>query len=95
MELFDSARYFAGLAATIGLLLLAWWLVRRFAPGMVQIKPNSQKRLSIAAALHLDPRRRMILVRDGAREHLILLGLNEEKLIESRDAPMSDDEDVS
>ncbi len=87
MELIDSGRYFGGLLLTIGLLLLAWWAVRRFAPGMVQIKSSGEKRMAIIEALHLDPRRRIVLVRDGTREHVILLGLAGETLIESRPTP--------
>ncbi|VAV95472.1 hypothetical protein MNBD_ALPHA06-1458 [hydrothermal vent metagenome] len=86
MEILEGGRYLGGLFLTIGLLLLAWWLVRRFAPGMVQIKPMGDKQLSIVEALHLDPRRRIVRVRDGEREHVLLLGLAGETLIESRPA---------
>lgn len=86
MELLEGGRYITGLFLTIGLLLLAWWLVRRFAPGMVQIKPVGGKQLAIIEALHLDPRRRIVRIKDGKREHVLLLGLAGETLIESRAA---------
>jgi flagellar protein FliO/FliZ len=86
MEVFDNGRFFAASIFTLGLLLAAWWAARRFAPGMVKANKNGDKRLSIVDALHLDPRRRLIVVRDGEREHVIILGLSGETLVESRSA---------
>ncbi|MBL4616870.1 MAG: flagellar biosynthetic protein FliO [Robiginitomaculum sp.] len=84
MELIDPVRMILGLLFTIGLLLVLWVGIRRFAPGMVQAIPKGQKRLKIIEALQLDTKRRLIVIKDGETEHLILLGGATETVLESR-----------
>ncbi len=84
MELIDTGRYAAGLLFTVGLMLAAWLAVRRFAPGMITTKPSAERQLHIIESLHLDARRKLVLVEDGEREHLVLLGTTQETLVESR-----------
>ncbi|PHR60882.1 MAG: hypothetical protein COA47_06650 [Robiginitomaculum sp.] len=84
MELIDTGRYAAGLLFTVGLMLAVWMAVRRFAPGMITTKPSSERQLHIIESLHLDARRKLVLIEDGEREHLVLLGTSGESLIESR-----------
>jgi flagellar protein FliO/FliZ len=85
MELIDPVRMTLGLLFTIGLLLVLWVGIRRFAPGMVQAIPKGQKRLKIIEALQLDTKRRLIVVKDGQNEHLILLGSTTETVLETRE----------
>lgn len=86
MELIDSGRYIAGLLFTIGLIFGLWFLVRRYFPGLIQGAPvGSDKSLHIQESLHIDPRRRIVVVHDGQREHVVLLGITGDLLIESRD----------
>lgn len=87
MEYFNTGRYLAGLLFTLGLIFGIWYLVRRYAPGMVRNAPIGEgKTLHIRESLQLDPRRRVVVVHSGKREHIILLGVNSDLLIESRDA---------
>ena len=88
MALFDTGRYIAGLLFTLGLIFGLWYLLRRYAPGLVRGAPVSPgKTLFVRESLSLDPRRRVVILGDGAREHVLLLGLTGDMLIESRDAP--------
>ncbi|MBL1431471.1 MAG: flagellar biosynthetic protein FliO [Robiginitomaculum sp.] len=84
MELIDPVRMILGLLFTIGMLLVLWAGIRKFAPGMVQAMPKGQRRLKIIEALQLDTKRRLIVVKDGQKEHLILLGGATETVLESR-----------
>lgn len=91
MAFYDTGRYIAGLLFTLGLIFGLWYLLRRYAPGLVRSAPASTgKTLFIRESLALDPRRRVIVVRDGGREHVLLLGLTGDIHIESRDAPAED-----
>jgi flagellar protein FliO/FliZ len=87
MEFVDTGRYLAGLLFTLGLIFGLWYLVRRYAPGMVRGAPvGENKTLHVREILQLDPRRRVVIVNSGAREHILLLGLTGDLLIESREA---------
>lgn len=87
MEHFDTGRYLAGLVFTLGLIFGLWYLIRRYAPGLVRNAPTGGgKSLYIREVLQLDPRRRVVVINSGKREHIVLLGLTGDMLIESRDA---------
>ncbi len=87
MEYFDTGRYLAGLLFTLGLIFGIWYLLRRYAPGMIRGAPlGDGKSLFVRESLQLDPRRRVVVVNSGTREHVILLGLTSDTLIESREA---------
>jgi flagellar protein FliO/FliZ len=69
----------------LGLIGLAAWAVRRYAPQlMARLQaPRGERRLQVVETLVLDPARRLILVRVDDEERLILLGEGRE-LIEPR-----------
>lgn len=63
------------LAATLGLIGGAAYAVRRWAPaGLLQLRPQGDRRLQVVESLNLDPQRRLVLVRLDQEERLILLG---------------------
>lgn len=73
MDLIDVAKMIAALVATLALIAGAAWVARRF--GMIEMrKAPTERRIKIVESLMLDPRRRLVLVRFGEREHLLLLG---------------------
>ena len=85
MSFLDLARAIFGLAFTLGLIGLAAWAGRRYAP---QLLPRfgadrGERRLKVVETLVLDPARRLVLVRIDQEERLILLGEGRE-LIEPR-----------
>ena len=85
MNFLDLLRAVFGLAFTLGLIGLAAWVVRRYAPQlMARLQaPRGERRLQVVETLVLDPARRLILVRVDDEERLILLGEGRE-LIEPR-----------
>jgi flagellar protein FliO/FliZ len=85
MNFLDLARAVFGLAFTLGIIGLAAWAARRYAPQlMARISAErGERRLRVVETLVLDPARRLVLVRVDDEERLILLGEGRE-LIEPR-----------
>lgn len=76
-------RFFLAFAFTLGLIGAVYWLARRYAGQLGIVRANTPGRISVSGQISLDPRRRVILVRRDDREHLLLLGPNNDVLIES------------
>ncbi len=75
MDLLSVLRAIFGLVVTLGLVGLAAYAARRWAPaGLLQIKRPEERRLRVVETLMLDPHRRLVLVRVDAEERLLLLG---------------------
>ena len=85
MGFLDFVRAILGLANTLGLIGLAAYALRRYAPGLMERFQGTrgERRLQVVETLVLDPARRLILVRVDDEERLILLGEGKE-LIEPR-----------
>jgi flagellar protein FliO/FliZ len=63
------------LAVTLGLIAAAAYALRRWAPaGLLQMRPQADRRLQVIESLTLDAQRRLVLVRMDQHERLILLG---------------------
>lgn len=85
MNFLDLARAVFGLAFTLGLIGLAAWAARRYAP-QIMARLNAERgerRMKVVETLVLDPARRLVLVKIDDEERLILLGEGRE-LIELR-----------
>jgi flagellar protein FliO/FliZ len=95
MNFLDLFRAVFGLAITLGLIGLAAWAARRYAPQVLARlqAERGARRLQVIETLVLDPARRLVLVRVDAEERLILLGEGHE-LIEPRGPaiPSGDDQ---
>ena len=87
MQLLDFVRAIFGLAFTLGLIGVAAWAGRRYAPQlMARLQAQrGERRMQVVETLVLDPARRLVLVRIDSEERLILLGDGRE-LIEPRGA---------
>ena len=85
MSFLDFARAIFGLAFTLGIIGLAAWAARRYAPQLLARlqTDRGERRLKVVETLVLDPARRLVLVRVDDEERLILLGEGRE-LIEPR-----------
>lgn len=85
MSLIDLARAIFALAFTLGVIGLAAWASRRYAPQLLAriSAERGARRLTVVETLVLDPARRLVLVRVDDEERLILLGEGRE-LIELR-----------
>lgn len=89
MDLADYLRFVLALLFVLGLIGLLAWLVRRYRPGG-DLRSDGRRRLAVLESLPLDPRRRLVLVRRDDALHLLLLGEDGNRLIESvsaADAP--------
>lgn len=77
-------RFFLGFAFTIGLIGVVYWVARRYAGRLGIVRAHTAGRLSVTGQISLDPRRRVMLVRCDEREYLLLLGPNNDLVIESK-----------
>lgn len=76
-------RFFLAFAFTIGLIGVVYWVARRYAGRLGIVRAHAAGRLAITGQISLDTRRRLVLVQRDDREHLLLLGPNNDLLIES------------
>lgn len=83
-------RFFLAFAFTIGLIGAVYWIARRYAGRFGIVRAHTAGRLSLTGQFSLDTRRRLVLVRRDDREHLLLLGPNNDVLIESGIVPGPD-----
>ena len=68
MAILDFLRAVLALSVTLGLIGLAAWALRRYAPDLMarlQGRRGRERRLEIVETLVLDPSRRLLLVRVG------------------------------
>ncbi|MFN3077316.1 MAG: flagellar biosynthetic protein FliO [Alphaproteobacteria bacterium] len=86
METDSYLRFALSLVFVIGLILMAAWMARRFDFGRLagRAAGRRDRRLSIVEVLPLDARRRLVLVRRDATEHLILIGGATDSVVETR-----------
>ncbi len=87
----DAAIYLRAVLAlllVLGLIVLTAYLLRRFGGGGAGLagrlgQARGKRRLAIVEVTAIDARRRLILARRDATEHLILVGGPNDLLIES------------
>jgi len=85
-------RFLLALLLVLALIAALTWVARRFGFGG-HLVPNASKspRLKVVEVKTLDQRRKLVLVRRDDREHLILLGVGNDLLLESGiEAPPAD-----
>jgi len=94
MEIDVYLRFLAALALVLALIGAFSWAVRRFGfAGTLAPSAGKSRRLSVIEVRVIDSRRKLVLLRSDAREHLVLLGPNQDLLVESGAAsaePVSD-----
>ncbi|MGE3251019.1 MAG: FliO/MopB family protein [Hyphomonadaceae bacterium] len=86
MDWVEWARALFALIATLSLIGLAAWGVRRFGL-MGGVRAGAERRLRVVETLMLDPRRRLVIVRHDDKEHLILLSASGDRRIDTSAAP--------
>ena len=79
------AQFAVTLVAILILVLIVFWLIRRFTGGRFGTGGgrSRQPRLSVLDALPIDQRRRLVLVRRDNVEHLLLIGGPSDVVVES------------
>lgn len=86
MDLIDYGRFLAALLFVLGLIALVAWLARRLRLGPAAAM-SPARRLAVLETLPLDARRKLVLVRRDDTEHLLLLGTDGNRLVESGVSP--------
>ena len=87
MDGYELLRALLALLFVLALILVVAWAVRRYGVDKNwQLAAGKKRRLEVLERLSIDPRRQLVLVRRDKREHLLLLGHQEARAIESFDA---------
>lgn len=83
----DFETYFRFVLALVFVLALIGaiaWLARRFGVLRGTMRPRgASRRLEVVEVAPIDAKRRLVLVRRDGTEHLVLIGVNSELLVES------------
>ena len=78
-------RFLLALLFVVALIAGCAWVARRFGfPGRF-VGASGKRRLGVIEVLPLDARRRLVLLRRDNAEHLVLLGLHTDLVIERCD----------
>ncbi|MGE4220666.1 MAG: FliO/MopB family protein [Alphaproteobacteria bacterium] len=91
----DYFRFLVALGFVLGLIALAAWLARRFGLGglmagqAARASRRTARRLGVVEMAPLDARRRLVLIRRDEVEHLLLLGPDGDRVIESGIRPVA------
>lgn len=83
MDLWLYFRAIAALIFVIAMIGLASFAFRRLMLGRLALPMGSRKRLAVVDMAAVDAKRRLVLVRRDDVEHLVLLGVNSETVIET------------
>lgn len=76
-------RFLLALILVVALIFVIAWIVRRLGLGGRFAAPRGKRRLAVVEVLPLDSKRRLVLLKCDATEHLVLLGLNDDVVVES------------
>jgi len=84
MELDSYLQFVFALIFVIGLIILLTAIIRRsgFVP-TAALRKGGARRLKILEFLQVGPKQRLVLIRRDDTDHLILLGANNEVVIET------------
>ncbi|MEI8396821.1 MAG: flagellar biosynthetic protein FliO [Rhodospirillaceae bacterium] len=101
LELETLLRFLSALVAVLALIGFAGWVLRRLVASgvlpssLLATGAGSPRRLSVVEVRSLDVRRRLVLVRRDNVEHLLLLGVAADLVIETGIVPPFADVDSS
>lgn len=80
----DYLRFILALGFVLGLVAVFALLLRRFGPGAgLVMRSRDRRRLAVEEVLALDARRRLVLVRRDGLAHLLLIGGENDLVVES------------
>ena len=84
MDLEVYVKFLVALAAVLALIAVLAWVARRLGlAGRMPSAAGKSARISVVEVRALDARRKLVLLRRDACEHLVLLGPNQDLLVES------------
>ncbi len=92
MDLLMVFKFAGALAIVLALIGLCAWIARRLElmPAIGPSRQKSERRLSIVESLTLDAKRRVVIIRKDDKEHLLLLGANNDTVIGTPEDAMKD-----
>jgi len=83
MDAMELIRAVLALVLVLGLIGGATWAARRFGPAMwFGARAKTTRSLGVIESLPLDARHRLVLVRRGEQNHLLLIGPNHSIVVE-------------
>ena len=84
MEMETYLRFALALSFVLALIVAASWVMRRLGYGaMTPARTGKTRRLGVVEVAQIDPRRRLVLIRRDGVEHLLLLGINNDLVLET------------
>ncbi len=81
-------RFVAALVFVVALIFAVAWIAKRLGLGHAMAARRGKRRLSVEEVLALDGKRRLVLLKRDGVEHLLLLGLNDDIVVETGIAPV-------
>ncbi len=88
MEMGDMYWRFAGaLILVVAMIFAAAWIAKRLGLGGGIPRNRGKKRLAIEEVLSLDGKRRLVLIKRDGIEHLLMIGVNDDLVIETAIVP--------
>ena len=91
MELSVYLRFFFALIFTLSLIGVLYWAIKRFDLIKFSARSSITQTLTIKETLRIDVKNKLVIVEQGSNEYLILVGHDNNLLINStdKDASMS------
>ena len=84
MEMETYLRFALALSFVLALIVAASWVMRRLGYGaLTPVRTGKVRRLGVVEVAQIDARRRLVLVRRDGVEHLVLLGMNNDLILET------------
>jgi flagellar protein FliO/FliZ len=80
-------RFLGALVLVVALIFALAWIAKRLGFGGRRASARGKRRLVIQEVLSLDSKRRLVLLKRDGVEHLLLLGLNDDLVIETGITP--------
>lgn len=92
MEMETYLRFALALSFVLALIVAASWVMRRLGYGSAMPpRTGKARRLGVVEVAQIDVRRRLVLIRRDGVEHLVLLGINNDIVLETGITPPADD----
>jgi flagellar protein FliO/FliZ len=76
-------RFLGALVLVVALIFALAWVAKRLGFGGRLATARGKRRLGVQEVLSLDNKRRLVLLKRDGVEHLILLGLNDDVVVET------------
>jgi flagellar protein FliO/FliZ len=80
-------RFLGALVLVVALIFALAWIAKRLGFGGRLASARGKRRLGIEEVLSLDSKRRLVLLKRDGVEHLLLLGLNDDIVVETGIVP--------